>query len=116
MAMVAASARLGRTIPGLGRLEIGLPERPGAALAWSGVIDLALPGFVVEKHAIAAAAIAAGRFYQAFANPHFSHILGFHLAHTQPQRGSQGFDLSLVNPDKTWSPCAAVAATSAFKP
>ena len=41
-------------LPILGGLEIGIPERPGAALPGAGFVDGAFPLLAVEKDAIAA--------------------------------------------------------------
>ena len=98
-------------MPGLGRRQVGIPERPGAALPGSGGIDRAVARFAVEKDAIAI-----GEFAQALANADGAHVfvlefLDVPIAYQSGQRG----DLFGVHPYEPGRSRAAIAAFGALE-
>ena len=61
----AARANPTGLFPGVGRAHVRLPERPGAALAGTHVVDAAAAGQIVEEDAVAV-----GQLHQTSPSPH----------------------------------------------
>jgi hypothetical protein len=108
LALAAAGADAAGVFPILGCFEVGIPERPGAALAGAGRIDRAAAGFGVEEDAVAVREL-----IQALAGTDPADVLVLESLHVHADDGSDRGDFFVVHPDRARRAGAAVAALGA---
>jgi hypothetical protein len=96
--------------PCIGRANIGIPERPCAALARPGSINAAFARLAVEENAIAV-----GVFDETFADADLAYISRFKFGNIDAHLGRQPGDVLLIDPHVTWRAGAAIAAARALE-
>jgi HAMP domain-containing protein len=112
-ATIATGAVFGGFRPGVWRLKIAIPERPGSTLNWSRLVDHAITFLWVEKDTIAI-----GILNQAFACSDLSHkspAKGLQII-AKVHRSGHLFDVAIVDPNETgaWS-TATITALGTLK-
>ena len=108
--LAAPGARFARFSPGFGAAEIGIPERPGAALAGALFVDRALTAFVVEEHTIAVLV-----FHQATPDPDLPNVLFLERRWLHLEPLGKCIDFGLIHPHIAGSACATITAAGAFE-
>src|SRR5262249_19287197 len=93
LALTPAGTDFAGVLPGLGRAQVALPERPGAALGWADLVDGAAGGFVV-KHTIAVRLLAQAALPLDQARVHVPKFVRGHV-----KEFGDGGDLFLRHPD-----------------
>jgi hypothetical protein len=107
----AAGANLAGSLPRLGTSQVRVPEGPGAALPRPGVVHGALSRLAVEEDAV----VVVVQLLQALTDADLSNVLRLEFAFIEPDFGGERRDFLLVDPHKTGSTGAAIAAASALE-
>ena len=110
LALIASGAALGRLLPGLRTAEIGLPKGPSPALARPMLVDPALAGLIVKKHAIVVV-----QFQEAPPDADMANKPRLEIGDRHLQMVCQRLNLGLVDPDKAGRSGATVSTTSALE-
>jgi hypothetical protein len=108
--LTAAWADLARLLPCLRRFDVRVPERPGAALARPGVVNLAFATFGIEENAIAVVV-----FEQAFTRTDSANVAGLEIVSGQAHCFGQGRYFLVVHPHIARCAGAAIAALGTLK-
>jgi hypothetical protein len=110
LALAAAGARFAGLGPSFGRLQIGIPERPGAALAGPLFVHRTFTALVIEEYAVAIFV-----FVEAAADPDLPDILFLEFRRIHFEPFGEGVDFRLVDPHVSWRAGAAISAARAFE-